>query len=133
MAKRTADLIWVPENRGERELPPRKRTARPPALPLYKASVKELTETGTIRVTSSTADIDNVIVLRIKKCLERANHPNTLEAEAKAAIHLASRLMGRYYLSFQLRCTNDTITSPSPPLCRRTDDGCWMKDPWQTG
>jgi len=45
MAKRTADLIWVPENRGERELPPSKRTARPPALPLNKASVKELAET----------------------------------------------------------------------------------------
>jgi hypothetical protein len=99
MAKRTADLIWVPENHGERELPPRKRTARPPAPTLYKASVKELAETGAIRVTSSTADIDDVIVLRIKKCLERANHPNTLEAEAKAAIHLASRLMGRYNVS----------------------------------
>jgi hypothetical protein len=59
---------------------------------LYKASVKELAETGTIRVSSSTADIDNAIIQRIKKCLERANHPNTPEAEAKAALHLASRL-----------------------------------------
>ena len=99
MAKRTADLIWVPGNHRERELPPRKRTARPPAPTLYKASVKELAETDTIRVTSSTVDVDDVIVLRIKKCLERANHPNTLEAEAKAAIHLASRLMGRYNVS----------------------------------
>ena len=75
MAKRTADLIWVPGNHRERELPPRKRTARPPAPTLYKASVKELAETDTIRVTSSTVDVDDVIVLRIKKCLERANHP----------------------------------------------------------
>ncbi|PVH71040.1 hypothetical protein DL98DRAFT_435965 [Cadophora sp. DSE1049] len=96
MAKRTADLTWFPENHGERELPPRKQTARPPAPVLYKASIKELAETGTIRVTASTAAVDDVIILRIKKCLERANHPNTLEAEAKAAIHLASRLMGRY-------------------------------------
>ncbi len=57
---------------------------------------KELAETGTIRVTSLTADINNVIVLRIKKCLKHANHPNTLEAEAKAVIYLALRLIGRY-------------------------------------
>jgi hypothetical protein len=85
--------IWVPKNHGERELPPRKRTARPPAPTLYKASVKELAETSTIRVTSSTAGINNVIVLRIKKCLKRVNHLNTLKAEAKVIIHLASRLI----------------------------------------
>jgi len=99
MAKRTADLMWVSETHHETKLPLRKRTARPPAPPLYKASIKELAETGTIRVNSSTADIDNEIVLRIKKCLERASHPNTPEAEAKAAVHLASRLMGRYNVS----------------------------------
>ena len=99
MAKRTADLICVSENHGETKLPPRKGAARPPALPLYKASIKELAETGTTRINSSTADIDNEIVLRIKKCLERASHPNTPGAEAKAAVHLASRLMGRYNVS----------------------------------
>jgi hypothetical protein len=99
MAKRIVDLIWVSENYGEREPPPFKRTARPRAPPkrpppLYKASVKELVEIGTIRVSSSTADIDNAIIQRIKKCLERANHLSTLEVEAKAVLHLASRLIG---------------------------------------
>ena len=104
MSKRTADPTGVSENNGEHEPPPRKRTARPRAppklrLPLYKASVKELADTGTIRASSSTAGIDNAILQRIKKCLERANHPTTPEAEAKAAFHLASRLMGQYNVS----------------------------------
>ncbi|RFU25051.1 hypothetical protein B7463_g11281, partial [Scytalidium lignicola] len=32
----------------------------------------------------------------LDKCLDRDNHLNTPEAEAKAALHLASRLMGQY-------------------------------------
>ncbi len=55
------------ENYREREPPLFKRTARLYALlkrplPLYKALVKELVETGTIRVRSSIANIDNVII-----------------------------------------------------------------------
>ncbi|KAH9216815.1 hypothetical protein DL95DRAFT_362852 [Leptodontidium sp. 2 PMI_412] len=116
MAKRTVDLTWVSENYGEP--PPFKRTARPRAPPkltppLYKASVKELAETGTIRVSSSTADIDNAIVQRIKKCLDRANHPNTPEAEAKAALHLASRLMGQYNVS------QAEVLAHEPPSAQR--------------
>lgn len=44
-------------------------------------------------------DIDDGIIQRIKKCLDRANHPNTAEAEAKAAFHLASRFMGQHNVS----------------------------------
>ncbi|KAG4417670.1 MAG: hypothetical protein CL912_29975 [Deltaproteobacteria bacterium] len=118
MAKRTVDLTWVSENYGEREAPPFKRTARPRAPPkrpppLYTASVKELAETGTIRASSSTADIDNAIIQRIKKCLERANHPNTPEAEAKAALHLASRLMGQYNVS------QAEVLAHEPPSAQR--------------
>lgn len=102
-AKVTVDIESVSE--GDSECEParrkRKRKARPRKIPppLYKASVKELAETGTIKVTGSTADIDNAIIVRIRKCLERANHPSTPEAEAKAALHLASRLMGQYNVS----------------------------------
>ncbi|KAG5760725.1 hypothetical protein H9Q72_011157 [Fusarium xylarioides] len=35
-------------------------------------------------------------IQRIKKCLNRANHPATLESEAKAALHVASRLMAQH-------------------------------------
>lgn len=69
----------------------------PKLLPaLYKASIKELAETGTVS-SSSVHDLDDGILQRIKKCLDRANHPNTAEAEAKAAFHLASRLMGQTF------------------------------------
>jgi hypothetical protein len=34
-----------------------------------------------------------------KKCLQRGNHANTPEAEAKAALYLASRLMNRHNVS----------------------------------
>lgn len=99
MSKRTVDLDSDTE--GDSDLPQPKRNVRkraPPKLPqpLYKAVVKDLAESGTIRVSSSTADIDNTILERIKKCLDRANHPGTPEAEAKVALHRASRLMGQY-------------------------------------
>ena len=104
MAKRMAELDWVLEYDGRIQPPPPKRAARPPSTPkpapqLYKASIKELAETGTIRVSSSTNDLKDGIIQRIKKCLERANHPSTAEAEAKAAFYLASRLMGQYNVS----------------------------------
>jgi hypothetical protein len=41
----------------------------------------------------------NGIVQRIKECLNPTNHPNTAEAEAKTAFHLASRLMGQHNVS----------------------------------
>jgi hypothetical protein len=99
MPKRTAGLEWASENDGAREPPPRKRTARACCTPKpYRASIKELVETGTIS-GSSTYGLDDGIIRRIKKCLDRANHPNTAEAEAKAAFHLASRLMGQHNVS----------------------------------
>ncbi|KAI1840197.1 hypothetical protein JX266_013598 [Neoarthrinium moseri] len=86
------------------EAPPKKRPARlraPPKLPLplYRAAVKKLAETDVAHTSSSTADIDSAIITRIKKCLDRANRPSTPEAEARAALHLGSRLMGQYNVS----------------------------------
>ncbi|CAK3844629.1 Hypothetical predicted protein [Lecanosticta acicola] len=77
---------------------PGKRTTRPPrrAPPLYKAAVIETADSSSIRVNSSTADIDEAILARIKKCLERANHPNAAKAEARAALYLAFRLMKQF-------------------------------------
>lgn len=102
MAKRTADLSWTIEN--DRALdPPQRRPPRPASTPKlspvrYKASLKELAETSTIS-GRAVNDIDDGIIQRIRKCLDRANHPNTAEAEAKAAVHLASRLIGQHNLS----------------------------------
>ena len=46
--------------------------------------------------TSTISSIDHSILERIKKCLSRANHPNTAELEAKTAWHMASRLMAEH-------------------------------------
>ncbi|ETS84404.1 hypothetical protein PFICI_02429 [Pestalotiopsis fici W106-1] len=84
----------------DQSLPRKRRTRRSGALPkklpapLYKATVKELADKVRTK-SSSTANIDKAITERIKKCLERANHPNTPEAEAKTALHLASRWMAQ--------------------------------------
>ncbi|KAJ1324503.1 DUF2786 domain-containing protein [Microdochium nivale] len=82
-----------------RKRPARTRKSHKPPPPLYKASVTAQAEASRSHATHATADVDNAIVLRIKKCLDRAKHPNTPEAEAKAALHLASRLMGQYNMS----------------------------------
>lgn len=102
MFKRKAS--WTPNDLTQGEPPLRKRTARQRALPklplpLYKASVKKMVETGTNKPHSSTSDVDSAILARIKKCLDRANHPGTPELEAKTALCMASRLMGQYNVS----------------------------------
>lgn len=66
---------------------------------LRQARVTETPDSSTIRVASSVADIDENVLARIKKCLDRAYHANAAEAEAKAALHLASRLMNQYNVS----------------------------------
>lgn len=57
------------------------------------AKVKSLAEDDQ-EVTLNTAESE--IISRIRKCLVRANHPNTPEAEAKAALRMSSRLMEQY-------------------------------------
>lgn len=93
----------------------RKKTTRQyePTPALYKASVKALAESSTITVMGSTADIDNDLMLRMKKCIERANHSNTPEAEAKRALHHASRLMGQYNV------TQAEVLAHEPPDVQR--------------
>ena len=81
------DLITEVENHMAQTAPPSKRPARPraPPKPLYKATIQELADTTYMSANSSTADIDNDTMARIRKCLDRAKHPNSLEAEAKSS------------------------------------------------
>lgn len=80
--------------------PPPKRVKltgqRKPTPAPYKASVKVLAGEGSTGRTGSAATVDNDIMLRIKKCIERSNHPNTPRPEAERAWFLASRLMSQY-------------------------------------
>jgi hypothetical protein len=66
--------------------------AAPP--PRQTAKVKELAEEKTSDHVAT--EVEANILTRIRKCLDRANHPNTPEMEAKAALHMSSRLMAQY-------------------------------------
>ena len=71
------------------------RKASPKAPPPRQtAKVKELAEE---KISDHvTTEVEANILARIRKCLDRANHPNTPEMEAKAALHMSSRLMAQY-------------------------------------
>jgi Protein of unknown function (DUF2786) len=76
---------------------PRLRKARPkaaPPPPRQKATVKQLAEEKTSGPVNT--DMEAQILARIRKCLDRANHPNTPEMEVKAALYMSSRLMAQY-------------------------------------
>jgi hypothetical protein len=63
---------------------PRKpRITKQPPLPRQTAKVKDLAE---LQMTAATnPNVDAHILERIRKCLDRANHPNPPEMEATAA------------------------------------------------
>lgn len=102
MPKRTLSPTWIAYDPHADQAPPPKRAgrrlAKPPDAP-YKATVKVLAEAEDAKHDSRAANVDEVIIERIKKCLARANHPGSPQAEAKAAVYLASRLMKQYNVS----------------------------------
>lgn len=64
-----------------------------------KATVEEVANTTVMMEKSSTANIDESILLKMKKCLDRAKHPNTPEREAEAALLMLSRYMAKYNIT----------------------------------
>lgn len=102
MAKRAAESALVHESYRESETSPCKRIARPSTptkLPPHSASIKALPDTGATRDGSFTAHVDSAIILQVTKYLQHTNRPGTAEAEAKAALHSASRWMGQHNAS----------------------------------
>ena len=68
------------------------RTKKKSEPPKQKATVIALA--GVEAAQSSTlASVDQMVLDRIKKCLNRAKHPNTTEFEANTAWKMASKLM----------------------------------------
>ncbi|KAF9767062.1 hypothetical protein IL306_000426 [Fusarium sp. DS 682] len=65
------------------------------SVPIYKASIVEPSRPSQEKPKTDNA-VNGDTIQRIKKCLNRANHPATLESEAKAALHVASRLMAQH-------------------------------------
>jgi polyhydroxyalkanoate synthesis regulator phasin len=81
-------------NSNSKKMRRRKGSPKAPPLPRQKATVKELAEEKT--GCHAQTEVEANILARIRKCLDRANHPTTPENEAKAALHMSSRLMAQY-------------------------------------
>lgn len=99
-SKYQKDLKWKPVRKGLKEgLGKHRRQARikkkPFRPPRQKATVKQLAQTERPRATSGLQQEEQILI-KIKKCIERANHPSTTESEAKAALFLSSKLMSQY-------------------------------------
>ncbi|KAL8748679.1 MAG: hypothetical protein Q9184_007150, partial [Pyrenodesmia sp. 2 TL-2023] len=74
-------------------MPPKRRQP----LKKPKATIGRLANENT--PTHSTPKAGQEAIDRVRKCFERANHPNANEQEAKAASRMASRIMERYQIS----------------------------------
>ncbi|KAI9786583.1 MAG: hypothetical protein M1839_006132 [Geoglossum umbratile] len=64
-----------------------------------KATIHTLAIDENITSREPFAPALSPILERIRKCIARSQHPGTLEPEAKAALHMASRLMTQYNIS----------------------------------
>ena len=68
------------------------------SLKLQKAKIGWLAddETRVIKTPQAVANAGKDVIERIKKCFARANHENANEAEARAAVKMASRIMEQH-------------------------------------
>ncbi|EGD87710.1 hypothetical protein H112_04178 [Trichophyton rubrum D6] len=86
------DVMDEAYNKRSRGRPPSKSTTKSPR---QKASVKSLAEERP-SLAAGGDPIDDRVLDRIKKCLKRANHENSTESEAKAALFLSQKLMTQH-------------------------------------
>ncbi|GAD96365.1 hypothetical protein TERG_03956 [Paecilomyces variotii No. 5] len=68
---------------------------KPPRTPAQKATVKQLAESSR-RLPLTGLKVEEQILNKINKCLQRASDPSTTESEAKAALYISSKLMSQY-------------------------------------
>ncbi|KAJ5636076.1 uncharacterized protein N7484_009389 [Penicillium longicatenatum] len=85
--------------------PPAKRR-KPNREPIQKATIVRSATDEESKTTTGT--VDKKILDRIQKCLDRASHPNTTEAEAKAALFVSQKLMSLHNISQGDLIANDT-------------------------
>ncbi|GAB7353324.1 hypothetical protein MBLNU459_g3820t1 [Dothideomycetes sp. NU459] len=72
-----------------------KKTSRANQPPPQKARVLRLAD-STVDGVAEQSGVDQQTLDKIRKCFGKAQHPNTSEAEAKAAYQTASRLMRKH-------------------------------------
>lgn len=82
---------------------------------LLVAKVKRLAEVTDQGTTTST--FEREVIARIKKCLDRANHPTTPESEAKAALRMSSRLMEQYNVTHSDLLAAEVSSNGPSTLC----------------
>lgn len=94
-------LLWNESSDSGSETPARKRRARKVVQPAQKAEVTIVAaDPATVDQNStSQSDVEERILERIRKCLAKANHPDTPETEAKAAFRIASALMAQHNIT----------------------------------
>lgn len=92
------------------------------------AKVKTLADDHATPMDAST-EIDQTILLRIRKCLDRANHPNTPEAEAQAALRMSSRLMQQHNINHSDMVATECATSEPSKLSGQSIVSILHKDP----
>ena len=108
MSKRPHDLVIYGHGTAESTTAQPAKKARK-AQPIYTAKIVELAEghantnnnkpdsaTNIKDKGTGTSTANETILERIAKCLARGNHESTPENEAKAALHMASRLMKQH-------------------------------------
>ncbi|KAH6684140.1 hypothetical protein B0J14DRAFT_572202 [Halenospora varia] len=78
-----------------------KSAVREPIQPTQQARVKTLAqESSATQSNFSDSERGDRIIERIRKCFARGQHPNTPEAEAKASLKMAAKLMAQFNISY---------------------------------
>ncbi|KAK4497784.1 hypothetical protein PRZ48_010437 [Zasmidium cellare] len=112
------------------DVSPSKRQRGPPKTtpPLYKAEVIETADSASVRVSSSTADLDEGVLIRMKKCLTRANHPETQQADEQARLdrlkdlHVSVEDEDEAVLVNKTAVTPERLQTPEPQVSSALQD-----------
>jgi hypothetical protein len=111
-------------------MPKAKAKARLGPPPPQTAKVSRLADDSSASITNNNGT-DKAILDRIRKCLARANHPNTPEMEAQNAMRMASRLMQQFNVTqadlIEEKANTDDLASlgghSTVSIVRSQDDG----------
>ena len=94
-------LPWNESSDSGSETPVRKKRAPKVVQPAQKAEATILAADPMTVDQNSTSKsaVEERVLERIRKCLTKANHPETVEPEAKAAFRMASALMAQHNIT----------------------------------
>lgn len=91
--KRNASVLDPVDQSSKGSSSSRAKGKRPTRKPIQTATV---IESAVDIPKQSASSVDEKVLEKIQKCLARAQHPNTSEAEAKSALYVSQKLMSQY-------------------------------------